>query len=1021
MIYKYFYRMKQPGFLLIFSIILFSLFSLQGYSQTKKEQKIGREIEKKLSVNPRSFSKWKNLGKIELDSVFVDKKGKTIKLFYNNILSYLPYRENIVDDIYKQLKKKLGWWYRKYRLEVYSQNKKISEYVPNYFRRKIPVDSTRFVNNTSTANPIISRFYPLYPKGGLFNNNIAIWHSHGRYYEAKLDRWEWQRARLHSTVEDIFPMTFVLDYLEPMLENAGATVFIPRERDINTEEYIVDNDYINYDKFISYENIDTESVQSVPGFMYKDTFYNNENPFKLGTSLILTPEKNKTGIVTIIPEIKKMGKYAVYISYGKSENTKVKYSIIYSGGKKEYIVDQTQGQGTWIYLGKFFFRKSDDNSKSIIQLSSDKPFNLDAVKIGGGMGNIARRPSSEITPKEWSLKGQKKPFQNDNEEKVKPDNFLWKISGMPRYLEAARYFLQYSGMPDSIVYSLSGGKNDYNDDYQSRGEWVDYLMGKPNGPTGHQDVKGLGIPIDLALAFHTDAGVAEEDSIIGTLAIYSSDTPDSVFPSGQSKMVNRDLVDIVQTQIVNDIRYLDNPKWSRRGIWNKPYSEAWRANTPMMLLELLSHQNLADMSYGLDHRFKFDVSRAIYKGMLKFLAYQNHKDYVVQPLPVSHFSIEIIKGKRINLSWKAVEDPLEPTAIPDGYMVYQREQNNGFDSGKLVKETTVEMELPDYNKIYSFKITAVNSGGESFPSEILSVAIKDSLSPVALVVNAFERISGPAIIDLPGLSGVSYWRDMGVPYVHEIGLTGKPYEFDRNDKWKDDDSPGWGASFADWEGKIISGNTFDYPYVHGYSILKAGYSFTSTGEKAFVKNEFDIKPYNFIDIIFGEERTTKSLNHSDFTVFTPNMISKIKEVIKHNGNLFVSGAYIGTDFKENKDTIAEKFAKEYLHFKWLTNYASKTGLAYSTDYAKNYFSNLFSINTSLNKQIYQVEAPDGITPADNNTVTAFRYKDTGISAGTIYKDKYKVVALGFPFETILSAKNRDLLMKQIIEFFENQK
>ena len=34
-----------------------------------------------------------------------------------------------------------------------------------------------------------------------------------------------------------------------------------------------------------------------------------------------------------------------------------------------------------------------------------------------------------------------------------------------------------------------------------------------------------------------------------------------------------------------------------------------------MLLELLSHQNFADMRYGSDPRFKFLVSRAIYKGI----------------------------------------------------------------------------------------------------------------------------------------------------------------------------------------------------------------------------------------------------------------------------------------------------------------------------------------------------------------------------------------------------------------------
>ncbi len=57
-----------------------------------------------------------------------------------------------------------------------------------------------------------------------------------------LDRWEWQRAKLFGTVEDLSVMAYVIPYLTPMLENSGATVFLPRERDIQLNEVIVDND-----------------------------------------------------------------------------------------------------------------------------------------------------------------------------------------------------------------------------------------------------------------------------------------------------------------------------------------------------------------------------------------------------------------------------------------------------------------------------------------------------------------------------------------------------------------------------------------------------------------------------------------------------------------------------------------------------------------------------------------------------------------------------------------------------------
>ena len=109
------------------------------------------------------------------------------------------------------------------------------------------------------------------------------------------------------------------------------------------------------------------------------------------------------------------------------------------------------------------------------------------------MGNVARRPSADIIKNQQSLNENTSGAisagtQGSNE-------FSWKISGMPRFLEASRYWLQYAGMPDTLVYTPSNYRNDYNDDYQSRGFWVNYLN------------EELGLPVDLSLAFHSDAGI----------------------------------------------------------------------------------------------------------------------------------------------------------------------------------------------------------------------------------------------------------------------------------------------------------------------------------------------------------------------------------------------------------------------------------------------------------------------------------------------------------------------------------
>ena len=65
-------------------------------------------------------------------------------------------------------------------------------------------------------------------------------------------------------------------------------------------------------------------------------------------------------------------------------------------------------------------------------------------------------------------------------------------------------------------------------------------------------------------------------------------------------------------------------------MWNRAYYEARVPGVPTMLLELLSHQNFADMRLGHDPRFKFLVSRAVYKGILRYVSSQYDLPYVVR-------------------------------------------------------------------------------------------------------------------------------------------------------------------------------------------------------------------------------------------------------------------------------------------------------------------------------------------------------------------------------------------------------
>ncbi|HBE42147.1 MAG TPA: hypothetical protein DDW27_13240 [Bacteroidales bacterium] len=1001
---------------LSFFIILLFLNPSGAFAQ--RTEKLQNRAAERLKKWENPLNQWKHIAVPKPDSVKIETGSGLVNIFFPPQLSYYPFREESCREFISSLKESLGRKFRNYNIQIFTNNYGLDQLVPNYFRVESPVDSSRFPRLVEDRKILIRKEDRIYPEKGLSGNSIALWHSHGYYFEMNLDRWEYQRAKLFGTVEDISIMGYVVPYLTRMLENAGATVFLPRERDIQKNEVIVDNDWSTGSSEL-FLMPDPEIERIREGFLLTDTLFPGHNPFRQGTSLRI-----KRDSAVYIPEIPEKGYYAVYVSYPlMSDNCRsVKYIVNHTGGSTDFIADQTIGGETWIYLGTFLFDKGKDITRGSVTVraggKSTGYIALDAVKFGGGMGNVARKPSAEIINNQQSA--IVKVSGSVVQDPVQQTEFGWKISGKPRFLEGARYYLQYAGMPDTMVYSPNTYKNDYNDDYMSRSLWVNYLIGEPFSAYDDSRQRGLGIPIDLSLAFHTDAGVTPGDSVIGTLAIYSTATDNARFPDGTSRMASRDLSDIIQTQIVEDIRELYNPGWTRRGIWDRPYYEARRPNIPGMLLELLSHQNLADQKYGLDPRFRFDVGRAVYKGILKYLAYVENREYVVQPLPVTDFAIMPVGGKKVRLSWEPVTGKLEPSSAPDRYIVYKRTGENGFDNGTLTYETFYETELESFDTIYGFKVTAVNNGGESFDSEILSAGIRSGNSKSVLIVNGFDRISGPSWYDSGNMAGITWWDDRGVADHYDFIHIGDQYDFTRKNPWLDDDSPGWGASYSDMAGKVIAGNSFDYPYIHGKAVMNAGYSFYSVSDEFFCSDDYDPVLFNIVDLIFGEEKSTPFFNDTsriDFRIYTSEFMKRIEELTKSGTSIFMSGAYIGSDLKNRPDSTAIKFAGNHLHFIPRTGHAVKKGEVYATDYAKPTFSGNYSFNTDYSENIYSVEAPDAIEPSGAGATCAFRYKETNSSAGVMFNGKYRTVILGFPFETIVDEGERNSLMKQVLNFF----
>ena len=883
-------------------------------------------------------------------------KNSYVTLYTNKALSVVSLSDQEVQDL-RRLVSQMIYGHHNGKVTIYTDGYEIGELVTSLYRHRaknarytLPA-TTQWVTNTSR---------PYAAKQGLDGKHIALWGSHGQYFHQPTESWRWQRAKVWSTVEDLYTTSYTMPFLVPMLENAGAVVVQPRERDTQTFEQVVDD---------SQATLRGQwAIGEGTGWANPTThLLEGDNPFTKGRYTMEVKCENKTkGEVIYTPSLP-TGEYAVYVSYKTLPNStsKAQYTVVHKGQKTTFSVNQKMGGGTWVYLGTFAFGPDQANNYvSVAAIANGKEIvSTDAVKFGGGMGSVARykQPDSfENVPSSKDLPESDAVMIDSAQLLANQANAV--TSGLPRYIEAARYWMQYSGIPDSI-YNYTDSKNDYVDDYAARGIWVNYLAG---GSAANPNEPGLGIPLHASLAFHTDAGV--KDEVVGTLMIYKDydDDKNKNFPTGKSRIVARDLADYMQTQIVEDMRAIYAPEWTRRQLNNSSYAEARHPKVPAVLLELLSHQNMTDMKYGLDPRVRFTISRAMYKSFLKFIHEQYGTEYIVQPLPVNHMAINR-QAETMKVTWQATEDALEPTATPTYYIVYTRTNDGDWDNGTRVTAPEYTF-TPEKGIRYDICVAAGNAGGLSFKGETLSAYIAPEEKGNVLIVNGFTRVSGPEWWSDSIYGGI---RPMShtVPYGKGVNYIGEVYDFDSRNEWKTDDNCGWGMCYSDHMDHPTVGNTFDYPALHGKTLAEMGYSYVSTSVAALDS----IAGYDLVDVILGKQKTYTMGHDTSFHCMPAQLQHALTHYLQHGGRLLLSGAHIASDMQGQEDAT---FTKNILHYEFRTTNASKTGKIRIERQLPN---GIYTFRTEPNDTMLHTENADGLFPTNGGIVVA-RFPEANVAA-----------------------------------------
>lgn len=931
------------------------------------------------------------VGKVKVTQVKVN--GNNVEVFVNHSLSTIPLSDEGVDHLYSMVSQMvLGNSDGKVKIYCEDRKHEVRSLVSS-------MRSTREINDHyifPDVQPLTSNMsLPYSAQGGLAGKHIALYGSHGIYYNQTMDNWTWQRARLLTTVEDLYTTSYTMTFLAPMLENAGAVVIQPRERDTQLNEVIVDNT----------EAVAVGDWQSSPegsGWGHPSgPLLGNDNPFTMGDYARMKGDKDTAAYMLYTPAINQAGEYAVYISYKtvKGSNDKARYTVCHKGTTTEFEVNQQMGGSMWVYLGTFSF--GTDRKQNYVRVEGpthpNQVVTSDAIRWGGGMGSVARFASAEAfqnipSGKEEGKKASKEHIGALTEEERQTAEETATVSGYPRWIEGARYWMQYSGVPEEI-YNYTNYKNDYVDDYACRGKWINWLAG---GSAANPKQIGENIPVALGLAFHTDAGNYSENNIVGTLMIYTDydNDKDTLLGTGISRKKCRDLGDYMQTQIVEDIRALYAPEWERRMLNNSSYAESRHPVVPTVLLELLSHQNFADMKYGLDPRFRFDVSRAIYKGMLKFIHEQYQTPYIVQPLPVKDFALAF-EGDQLRLNWSAVNDSLEETATPTYYIVFTRKDNGDWDNGVRVDKNTCLLDMEKDTR-YDFKVVAGNEGGISFPSEVLSAFKAAEEKAKVLVVNGFNRLGAPVNCSH---DSIAYFEpeEYAVPYMKDVCYIGAQYNTNRNLPWtSDDEDAGFGSCYTDKAKETEMGNTFDYPVMHGKVLAKMGISYVSCSASSLdtiIPSGFDA-----VDLIMAKQKETKlGVEHirTDFKTFTPALQTALRN---YHGALLCSGSFIGSDMQSVED---RQFTRDVLHYEYRVYNATRSG---ELKLQRKIGQLQPTIIREQNPKVMPSEVNNSLMPKGEAKVAA-RYEDTGLCAGVLFEGENKQLIFGFTMESVKEFEN----------------
>jgi N-acetylmuramoyl-L-alanine amidase len=618
-------------------------------------------------------------------------------------------------------------------------------------------------------------------------------------------------------------------------------------------------------------------------------------------------------LAVFTPAIPTSGLYPLYVYFnaGSNRSDSVLVTVKHAGGRADVRVNQQRDGYTWRYVGTFWWSAGSSQQVLVSNLSETRNLGrvviADAVRIGGGMGS-------------------------------EPPNGGGPTSGRRRADECSVYWARYQGAPASVYNPSADG--DASDDVTCRPRYAEF-----ESEPGEDSVY---------VSVHSNAGGGT-----GTETYMYLDGSPAGSPA---------LRDEVHAQVVSTLRALWDPAWTDRGTKTADFGELRLLDSmPGILVEIAFHDNPADAADELDPRFRRIVARGIYQGIARHFG---GPVVVLLPEPPEKLAARV-SGTSALLSWE--DPPSGPAAGGAGdaisYRVYSSPNGFNFDGGTVFNNTSAVISGLPRGVVRFFRVTAVNPGGESFPSPVAAVRVpEDPAAPKVLVVDGFDRLDASVNLEVNESSA--------------LGIVQRQ-RLDRR------------------------ANSLDYVLEHLLALDSARWDLEvhSASHEAVADGVLPLADYDLVDWFVGRDAVADD-------AFNPTERSRLDAYLATGGALFLSGEDIGLDLAVSSSAAARAFFTDRLKADLVRDDAAARDLASAGPLAFTPQESFVLSDGTVG--VYAAQRPDVYTPLGG--ASAALLYPSGEAGAVQFRGSYRLVHLAFPFETVALPGARDLLGERAVEF-----